>query len=472
MGFAKIEEFLSQHSGSFCLEVFRRSGADEVVCRALDDTGCWHKRLCALTAPLVVWTVLSMSMFRSLSIPNVFARVMEATRGVRRLSLKRPVTPEALCHARARLGWEPLRLLAQGVLKIVANGDFLGLRPYALDGFTMDVPDRPENVIGFGRQVGSRGPAAFPQLKGVGLLDVASRQFVDCVWGPWNMSEFVGAEMLLTPENLGQNACVFLDRRFTKVQLWHELMDRGIHFVHRLSSCYKPRISAELGTGDWLIEAGRWVDIPPEERTKCRGRGGKRKRRWGSRTLRLIQFRIGHNEVVQLVTDLVDPVKYPAHEIALGYHIRWDVELAIDEVKTHLATVQHGTTQTTFRSQKPRGVIQEAWALIAVYNLIRGLMVEAAEVHDLSPIEISFVDTLEVIRMALPRLQSCSARQGLPLYRQMLEDIADSSIDRPRRKRWAPRVVKQKVGTFLKKRPGHRSVKRDYEKELILVGSG
>ena len=472
MGFTRIEEFLSGRAGSFCLEVFKSSDTEQAVWRALDESERWHKRHCALTAPLVVWTVVAMSVFRSLSIANAFTHVLEANRGNRPLSLKEVVTPEALYHARSRLGWEPLQLLAQGVLKTAPNAGFLAFRPYAVDGFTVDVPDRSENVVGFGRQMGSRGPAAFPQLKGVGLLDVSSRQFVDCVWGPWNMSEFVGAEMLLTPETLGGAACVFLDRRFTKVELWHALLDRKIHFVHRLSSCYHPQITEQQGDGDWLFDAGRWVEIPPEERTKCPGRGRERKRRWETRTLRLIQYRVGELETVQLITDLLDPIQYPAREIALGYHLRWEVELAIDEVKTHLSTVQHGTTHTTFRSQTPRGVIQEAWALIAAYNLIRGLMVEAGEMHDVDPIKISFVDTLEVVRMALPRLQSCSGRQRPSLYRQMLQDIANSPIDRPRRKRWAPRVVKQKVGTFLKKRTGHRSIKRDYEKELILVGSG
>jgi DDE family transposase/transposase IS4-like protein len=463
VSFARMDEFLSGTAGSFCLEIFNRPVAEQAVWRALDDSNKWHQRHCALTAPLVVWTIVAMSLFRSLSIVNVFKRVLESTRGTRRLPLNGVVTPEAVYHARARLGWEPLHLLAREVLKTTQDSLF-GLKTSAIDGVALDVPDTPFNLVGFGRPISSRGRAAFPQLKGVALVDLGSRQFTDCVWGAWNMSELVAAEMLL--DNLGSSDLLFLDRRYTKVDLWFNCLARGIHFVHRLSSSYKPHRGERLGPGDWLIEVGRWVEIPSEERTD------RRKRRWESRTLRLIQYRVGDRETVSLITDLLDPVKYPASEIALGYHLRWEIELTYDETKTHLSTVLHGTTHTTFRSQKPRGVLQEAWGLIAAYNLVRGLMVEAGTAHSVPPLEISFVDSLEVIRMALPRLQSCADGKRRSLYLQMIRDIADCRLDRPRRKRWAPRVVKQKIGTFLLKREGDRSIPYDFAAELTLVGSG
>jgi hypothetical protein len=414
-----------------------------------------------------------MSLFRPLSIANAFVKVLESARGAKEgPPLRGMVTEEAIYHARARLGYEPLEHLAKSMAPTASTDTFLGLKAYAVDGVTIDVPDTPANVVGFGRQVGQRGPAAFPQLKGVALLDIGARQYVDCVWGPWNTSELVGVEMLLG--HLSPGDLLFLDRRYTKLELWRQLLDRRIHFIHRLSAKYTNlRRTVQLGPGDWLVEADYWEynnPTPQPESKRPLKRKWKRRTR-ATKTLRVIDYQVADSEPVRLLTDLTDPEAYPAMELALGYHLRWHIELSIDELKTHLSNVVHGTTQTTFRSKTPRGVIQEAWALLVAYNLIRRLMNEAGERHQLSALDISFVDALEVVRMAMPRLQSCSVSVRQRLRRQMISDIADCLNDRPRRKRWYPRVVKQKVGAFPLKR-GHRSVRRDYKAELRLVESG
>lgn len=123
----------------------------------------------------------------------------------------------------------------------------------------------------------------------------------------------------------------------------------------------------------------------------------------------MIECRVGHNERVRLMTDLLDPAEFEALELAQFYHVRWDVELAFDELRTHLATVLHGTLHTTFRSQSPRGVRQEAYALFTAYNLIRGLMLAAGRAHSVPPLEISFLKTLRTIRRALPPLPGSQA---------------------------------------------------------------
>ena len=64
---------------------------------------------------------------------------------------------------------------------------------------------------------------------------------------------------------------------------------------------------------------------------------------------------------------------------------------------------------TTFRGLSAPRVEQELWATLALYNLVRRLMADAAEVHHLDPRQISFVDSLEVVRMALPAVQGCAS---------------------------------------------------------------
>jgi hypothetical protein len=438
-----MREVLSQASETFSLQVFDGGEFRRMVDHALTATKRWQKRQRLLRAPLMLWTVVAMSLFRSLSISNVFLKILDAMRGDLDVKVK-AVTNEAVYKARGRLGWEPLRLFALSLPQLQSPAaTFFGFVPVAIDGVRMDVPDSPLNRVGFGVLPESRGPCAFPQLSGAMLIYTDTRLIIDAVWGAWHMSELTVVPMLL--DNLGPQHVLFLDRRYTKVELWLDLLlERHIHFVHRVSKAYDTSPLRPLGPGDWII------DVQGHE-------------------LRLIEYRVGDNEVVQIITDLTDPIKYPARELALGYHARWEIELAYDEAKTHLSSVLHGTLHTVFRSKTPAGVIQEAWGLVAAYNLLRGLMVEAGQTYNIPPLEISFVDTLEVVRNAMPRMQSTTPAKRPVLYRRMIRDIADCRLDRPRRKRVVARVVKRKMSNFKLKRPGDRSLHRDFAAELVLV---
>lgn len=462
MSFANIREILSQYAGTFSPSIFEGQGLKKLIEEALGESNKWHKRHCVLQAPLILSGVIAMTIFRSLSIVNAFKRVFDAVRGGHDVPLK-GVTDEAIYHARARLGEAPLRLVAKALgAQGAPSPSFLGLIPCAADGVKLTVPDFPDNVAAFGRPGASRGTAAWPQMTGVALVYVDTRKVIDCAWGRYNMSEFEGLNRLLA--QLGPEHIVFLDRRYTKKDLWHTLLEHNTHFIIRLASTYKVKRTTRLGEGDWLAEVGHKVEIPLEER-----KNGKRWR-WESRTMRVIQYKINDLETVSLLTDLLDPIQYPAEAIARGYHLRWEIELTYDEWETHLSTVCHGTQHTMFRSQTSQGILQEAWALVAAYNLIRGLMVEAGRAHSVPPLEISFVDTLEVVRMAFPQLQTCgSKRKQNVLYQRMLRDIADCRLNRPRRKRQAPRVVKVKMSKFPCKKKGDRSVHHDFSAGLKLV---
>jgi len=108
MSFSDMHEVLRSGGGTFTPAIFAGQKVEQWVWRALDDCGKWHKRHCSLQAPLVVSSVLAMNLLGSLSIVNVFKRILDAVRGVRDVALS-DITPEALYKARARLGVEPMR---------------------------------------------------------------------------------------------------------------------------------------------------------------------------------------------------------------------------------------------------------------------------------------------------------------------------------------------------------------------------
>ena len=365
-------------------------------------------------------------------------------------------------HARARLGVEPMKALFESIGSAVEpESSLLGLRPYIVDGVQATVPDTEANEEAFGRAEASRGKTGFPQIKGVALLDASSRRVKDVVWGDHKLSERHACEELL--RRLGTGDLLMQDRGFAAVWLFLQCQRRGINFLCRLPSSWKPLKVKRLGHGEYLATVSGRVPVRPEDY-----RGGP----WAgerSITVRIIEYKIGRNERVRLITNLLDAEEFSARKLAEAYHLRWDVEIAFKEIKTHLTTVPHGTLHTTFRSKTPEGVRQEAYGILIAYNLIRELMVDAGVVHNVPPLQISFLSTLVVVQREIASFEAARSQDVPRLLAALLRDIADGKIDRPRRLRQCPRVIKVKASKWKQKRDCHRKIARSPRRRLRLV---
>ncbi|MCJ0872912.1 transposase, partial [Streptomyces sp. AP-93] len=75
----------------------------------------------------------------------------------------------------------------------------------------------------------------------------------------------------------------------------------------------------------------------------------------------------------RLATTLTDARRYPAAALTALYHQRWEHESAYYALRH---TIMNGRV---LRSEDPAGVRQEMWALLALYQALRIMMVEAAE---------------------------------------------------------------------------------------------
>jgi hypothetical protein len=110
----------------------------------------------------------------------------------------------------------------------------------------------------------------------------------------------------------------------------------------------------------------------------------------------------GSDASYRLVTNILEPERAPAEEVAALYHERWEMETAFDELKTHLRGGQR-----VLRSKTPALVRQEAWGFLLAHFAIRSLMHEAAlgalpRARD--PDTVSFTHTLRVTRRTLPHV--------------------------------------------------------------------
>jgi hypothetical protein len=123
---------------------------------------------------------------------------------------------------------------------------------------------------------------------------------------------------------------------------------------------------------------------------------------------------------------------------------------------------------TTIRSKRPDLVEQELYAMLIMYNLIRSLIYEAASKHSKDLRRISFLDSLQFIIDAAP-FMSKTQRYQTNMFNYLLELIADSPIDRSRRPRINPRVIKVKMSKYKRKRRADKSTYRNFEEDLIII---
>jgi hypothetical protein len=431
----------------------RLAGLEQIISReairqSLEATGRVQARACKLSYEIICWVVLAMGILTDLPIRQVFKHA-------RRLRVGEP-TPKrsTLCMARQRLGVAPVRHLFGTVVHTLAQPTTPGAfyhnwRLMAFDGTVYDVPDSDANAKAFGRPTaGDRGDGAFPQIKKLSLVELGTHVEVafalkHCCGDERAMVD--GLLRHLTPEML-----LLLDRGFFSYRLWKKLDSLGVKLLARVTAQLILRPIRNLGDGSFLAK------IYPNAYARQKDRDGI--------VVRVIKYtiddpqRTGHGETHVLLTNLLDDAEYPASELIVLYHERWEEELVFDEQKTH-QDPRRPTKPAHLRSETPAGAIQEVYALSLAHFAVRALMFAAAEPIGLDPDRLSFTGCFQILKCRLPECDSSTPRSFEDWYQGVLWEMQQEKTE-PRRNRINPRVIKRKMSKWKKKRPIHRNVPR------------
>jgi hypothetical protein len=419
----------------------------EQVRQALGATGRVNPRACPLTHEVMLWIVLAMGLLTDLPIRQVFKAARRLRTGEQ--------TPcrSSLCEARKRLGVAPLRYLFHQVVRPLATtatpGAFYkGWHLVGIDGTVWDVPDSAANARVFGRPTGGRGDGAFPQIRKLSLVELGTHAELALVLKPCRRGESSMVAGLL--RHLRPGMLLLWDRNFFSYGLWQTLCRRGIQILARVTSRLVLRPLRTLADGSYLAK----IYPCPYDRDKDRH----------GIVVRVIRYtlddpqRTGHGEEHVLLTTLLDAGTYPALELVLLYHERWEHELVYDEQKTH-QDPRRATKPAQVRSETPAGVVQEVLALALGHFVTRALMVEAARPLGLDVDRLSFLGCLHILRCRLPECDSQTPQALQRWYQAVLWEMGQEQIE-GRRNRINPRVVKRKMSKFKKKRPEHRPAPR------------
>jgi hypothetical protein len=345
-----------------------------------------------LPAHVVVYYVIALALYMRSSYREVLRCLLEGVQWLLDPSAALKVAGKSgISQARSRLGPEPLRQLYAATVAPIAERRTKGAwyrewRLISLDGSTLDTADTEENEEAFGRPGASRGASAFPKIRFVALLENGTH----VLWAA-RMSKYATDEITLAQDvvpALQKGMLCLADRFFPSYKLWQAAARTGADLLWRTRQNARLDVDQRLPDGSYL---SRIYASTSDRRHQRKGI-----------VVRVIEYRLkdvaGTEPIYRLITTILDHTQAPAKELAALYHERWEIETALDELKTHLRGAQ-----IVLRSKTPELVEQEFWGLLMAHYAIRGLMHEAALKADEDPDRLSFLHAVRVVQRRMAR---------------------------------------------------------------------
>ena len=404
----------------------------------------------ASTALALVMFVIGMALWSRLNQCQVWQKL------VGKLSDLHPGEPESalsdagLSGRRKALGSQCLQAVMDERCQLIAQRSsmptaFFGrYRLMAIDGTVFNTPDTKANAAAFGRSSNQYGPGAYPQVRWVLLAECGSHAVVGLEMGHYEVSEVHGAHRLL--EQVGPEMLVLVDAGIISGGFVEHVRERHAQVLGAL----------EAGAWDHLDHQRRLCDgsvlawVPPTR--KGQAQYPVHRGMWVRIiSSRLTDERLGEvGKVYRVVTTLLNPRVAPALVLLALYHERWEIELVIDEIKTH-----ERAQRKVLRSKTPAGVRQELYGIYLAHYAVRLLLAQAAVEAELDPDRLSFSEGLfEVSEMISLALTLEPEEASEPLLKRLRHKMAQHVLP-ARRLRINRREVKQ---IYNKYKPKKRQV--------------
>ena len=384
-----------------------------------------------LPPEVALWLPIGMGLFRDRSIHEVVEHlelVVDDRAGA-------GVSAGAIPGARARVGSDPLATLfelsAESWSKLYLEEDrWRGLTLWAMDGSCLNLADTEENASAFGRADG-RSQSAFPQARIAALINTRTRILAGLSAGAYDKGELTLLQPLwgLIPDH----SMTLVDRGLHSWWAFHALNTQGSerHWLTRARDNLSAKVVRKLGRGDDVVE----VTIL----AKTRKKHPEAPEKLLMRRVRVI--RKGYKSTV-LLTSALDPERYPACELRDVYVQRWEIELAYDEIKTHLLE-----SEVCLRSKTADGVRQELYGIGIAYNLVRLELARVAKDLRIDPGRMSFRHAVGLIRGFMLSVWATSPG-AVPKRLASLEKHIRLLVLPARRKRSYPRVVRRRDARY------------------------
>lgn len=340
--------------------------------------------------------------------------------------LGKAVSSEAYGQARARLPVELFQRLlsevcrrAQGCIDEAAR--WRGHRLWLADGSSCSMPDTPELQAAFGQPGQQAAGCGFPVAHVLTLFHAGTGLLLRTIAAPLRTHDMAQASQLHA--ELSPGDVLIADRGFCSYAHVALLLQAGLHAVLRLHQ--KQLVSFRIGRmhsppfGPYKNIKGlpktRWIKWLGACDQQVEYFKPKELPDWldaeayaalpASLVLRELRYRIEQpgcrtREVI-LVTTLTDSESSPADELAMLYGQRWQVE-------TNLRHLKQSLRMDVLRTKTVAGVHKELAMFALVYNLVRLVMLAAAQRQNVPAERVSFIDALRWLQHARPGQRLCN----------------------------------------------------------------
>ena len=348
----------------------------------------------------------------------------------------------AYVNARSRL---PLVLFDRLVERVTeslyseqqASGLWHDHRTWHLDGSSFSMADRPELQETFGQPGNQKKGCGFPVAHFLALFNADTGFLQRVIPSPLRTHDMANAADM-HPE-MREGDILIADRGFASFAHLALAHKQKLHAVFR---CHQRQIvnfrpgrkHKTKGNGAKGLPTSRWLKRLGHLDQLVEYIKPKEKPDWMNQddydalpeTLVVRELRVKIKEPgcrtksVTIVTTLLDPVRYPARDIAELYRRRWGIETNLRHLKTTMK-------MEVLHCHSVEGVLKELAMYALVYNLVRVVMLEAARRQEVPVDRISFVDALRWLRTAKP---------GTPLPKLVVNPYRPNRLE--------PRVIKRR----------------------------
>jgi len=294
---------------------------------------------------------------------------------------------QAYSNSRNRLSEEPLKGIMTSVGREIEKVADQRRRPFGrnvvvADGTSVQLPDTKANQREYPQPPGQKPGCGQPVMYLAALMGLQSGTILDVACGGE-----MGHERALFRElwpTLNEGDIVIADNGLCSYADFAKLLDLRVDLV--MAQRYNALENKEL------IEIGKDDYIVIWER-------GKQELKWTERddlpehmVVRAIRFSRMTNDGIELdmilFSTLLDRRRYTREKLIDLYRRRWEIEVSFDDIKTEMGL-------DLLKRKRPERCRSEVWMGLLAYNIIRGVILDAARKAGLPPRRISFKGTVQ-----------------------------------------------------------------------------
>jgi hypothetical protein len=328
-------------------------------------------------------------------------------------------TGQAYCEARSRIPlavYQSLLSEVTAALLPVAGWEehrWHGHRTFHIDGSAFSMADTPELREAFGTPPSQKPGCGFPVAHLMVLFNAGTGLLLDAWASPLRTGDV--AHTLEAHVQLDRGDILIGDDAFSGYPHLASLVQQGLHGLfpvhHKRIVDFTPnrphcpegkKAVADMPRSRWIKSLGKEDQLVEYFKPKTKALWMSREQHDALpdsiivREIRRTVARPGLGKVVVvMMTTLIDASKYPAAELLDLRLSRWNVETDIRHLKTTMK-------MDVLHCHSEAGVRKELAIFALVYNLVRAVMLEAAERQTVPLARISFADAYKWLRHARP----------------------------------------------------------------------